>query len=109
MIDLAVTQRTIFKWVCRNFPSTDAKSDAKSQLLNIGEEVGELMRCELKGSQGIRGDDWDEQAKKEFGDVILSLLCYASLKGFDAEEVITARMKEVTVRDWLANKLTGGA
>jgi NTP pyrophosphatase (non-canonical NTP hydrolase) len=59
----------------------------EDQLLNIGEEVGELMRAVLKSKQGIRGtpEYWAEEARKEFGDIVVSLLCFAERAGFDAE------------------------
>ena len=65
-------QDQIHAWHLRNYP----KDDAESALLGIGEELGELMRVELKQTGGIRGDwnDWQTKKRKEIGDVLIGIL-----------------------------------
>jgi len=74
---ISTIQADIRTWHDANY----SQSTPEAALLGIGEELGELMRCELKQSNGIRGtfDSWQEEKKKEIGDVLISLLTFSGL------------------------------
>lgn len=65
----------IHEWHRRNYPS----GTAGSALLSIGEELGELMRAELKQAGNIRGsrEHWQAEKFKEAGDVLIGVIEYA--------------------------------
>ena|ERR1700733_6638244 len=65
-------QIEVHDWHLKNYPT----DDLRSALLGVGEELGELMRVELKQTGGIRGtfEYWQEEKRKEIGDVLIGLL-----------------------------------
>lgn len=68
----------LHEWHRRNYPTeTDRQC-----LLALGEELGELMRAELKQAGGIRGtkEHWQIEKAKECGDVLITVLEYAARK-----------------------------
>jgi NTP pyrophosphatase (non-canonical NTP hydrolase) len=102
-------QRQMGLWWARNFGHNPTDVPANS-LLAIGEELGELYRCELKSAQNIRGtpEYWREETRKEIGDVLVTLAVYAYRKGIDLSDAIADRWDVVGKRDWQKDRLTGG-
>ena len=74
-------QQEIYAWHRRNYP----KDNVIQSLLGIEEEIGELNRAELKQFGNIRGswESWQEEKKKEIGDVLIGLLNYCGFCGVD--------------------------
>jgi NTP pyrophosphatase (non-canonical NTP hydrolase) len=88
-------------WMIRNFPN----ESRVSVTLGLCEEVGEVARAVLKQEQGIRGtwEEWDNEIKKELGDVYLKLMQVAMVCGFDLDEAIAQRWEVIRQRDWVRN------
>jgi NTP pyrophosphatase (non-canonical NTP hydrolase) len=88
----------IHKWSDHNWPGRAPKD----VLCCVVEELGELMRAQSKGDQGIRGtpEHWEAEARKEYGDVLIGLLDYARNRGWDTVHVLKERWGQVRVRDW---------
>ncbi len=78
----------IHLWHIQNYP----KDDLTSAMLGLGEEIGELMRAELKQSGGIRGtwDEWQTEKKKEAGDVMIALINCCGYSGINLGDVFDA-------------------
>jgi hypothetical protein len=75
-MNIAKIVQDVHDWHVRNYPTeTDSQS-----LLAIGEEMGELMRAELKQAGNIRGtfEHWQTEKFKECGDVLIGLIEYAA-------------------------------
>jgi len=86
------------EWRAYNFPS----HTSWQMLLGIVEEVGELSHSHLKESQNIRNNENHvEQAKDSVGDILIYLLGYCSLRGFDVEDILQETWNEVKKRDWI--------
>jgi len=84
-------------WSEKNFPD----QTTWQMLLGIVEEVGELSHAHLKESQHIRTtEDHEEKAKDAVGDILIFLLGYCSLRGFDVEKILKETWDEVKKRDW---------
>jgi hypothetical protein len=66
----------------------------------MAEEAGEVARCVLKRSQGVRGtaEHWTEELKKEIGDVVITAYALCAHEGFDLEEVVKSRWEVVGAR-----------
>jgi len=88
-------------WFLANFPN----EDRVSVTLGLCEEVGEVARAVLKQHQGIRGSytEWDEEIRKELGDVYLKLLHLAYYCQIDLDEAIQERWEVIRKRDWVTN------
>ena len=86
-------------WLIYNF-SDETRVTAT---LGLCEEVGEVARAVLKQEQAIRGtwEEWDDEIKKELGDVYLKLIQVAMVCGFDLDEVIAQRWEVLRQRDWV--------
>ena len=98
-------QAKIHEWHERNYPG----DDAKDALLAVGEELGELMRCQVKQASGIRGDsqNWQGEKYKEVGDVLIGLINYCAWNGIDWEQALKDRWKTISKRDFVDNPQTG--
>lgn len=70
----------------------------------VVEEVGELFECLLtsKGYQRkTKLENWDEEElRKEFADVIFTILIMAKKFDVDIEEAIKIKMEELRGRDY---------
>jgi NTP pyrophosphatase (non-canonical NTP hydrolase) len=93
-------------WMHYNFPG----ETRVTAMLGLVEEVGELARAILKQNQGIRGtfEEWDEEIRKEIGDVMAKLEHVALLCNKDLVGVTWWRWKEVRQRDWIKNPIGHG-
>lgn len=62
---------------------------AYEMLLGLGEETGELLHCELKALQGIRGSytELKEKAGDAVADMVIYLIQFLTLSGISIEEV----------------------
>lgn len=98
-------QGEIRRWREYNFP--DGTSD--QQFLGMTEELGELAHAILKGQQGIRGYSPDDTAeiKDAVGDLMIYLICFCALNGWDTLEILQDVWDEVRKRDWQENPKTG--
>jgi len=83
MATLSELQQQIRTWHFRNFPH----DDAQSAIVGIGEECGELNRCQLKQDGKIRGTwgEWQVEKGKEIGDVVIGLLNLAGMYGISVD------------------------
>ena len=100
-MNLSELQEEISKWADHNFPN-DTREIA---VLGLAEEVGELCRAAVKGRQGIRGtvEEWEQEASKEIGDILIKLVHVCHVWGFDLEEVVGERWKVIRERNFVAN------
>lgn len=99
-------QRDIHAWHRRNFPT----DDARDSLLGIGEELGEVMRAQVKQSGNIRGtfEFWQEEKKKEIGDVLIGLLNYCEWNDISFVEALIDRWRVIGKRDYIRFPEDGG-
>lgn len=105
-MNVKLLQEQINAWHNKNF----SDSNAIRQQLNLTEEVGELSRAIIKMDQGIRGSqaDWLAEAKKEVGDVLISLSNVAGALGIDIQEAWEERWATISQRDWTKDKIQHG-
>jgi NTP pyrophosphatase (non-canonical NTP hydrolase) len=99
-------QLAIFVWHQLNYP-TETRQGA---LLAVGEELGELMRCQVKQDVAVRGtfEHWQEEKAKEVGDVLIGIINYCAHNGLDWRQCLTDRWNTISQRDFIANPETGG-
>ena len=71
-----------------------------AQLSGTAVEVSELLEMEIKGEHYDKEWCTDEKLKEEIGDVMIYLMGYASLRGFDIAECIDAAHDKNNERDW---------
>lgn len=90
------------KWVAYNFGQKGPRA-AWEPLLGIGEELGELDHAFLKAHQGVRGtkEEHAAAAKDAIGDIVIYLVDFASLAGYDIQEAVEITWKQVSCRDWI--------
>ena len=108
MKDLDIFQEEVKDWAYHNFP----KDTFADTVLGLVEEVGEVCRTIIKKNQGVRGtpEYWDEEARKELGDVFIKLLHVMVL--FDpsdgsAYRIASDRWQVIRKRDWVKYQQTG--
>ena len=102
---LKAIQDEVGVWADKNF----GKQAAYKPLLGIVEELGELTHAQLKMEQGIRiNEDHTEAAKDAIGDLMVYLMHYCYVRGFNIEEIIEMVWEEVSQRNWNKNKEIGG-
>ena len=92
-------------WQKRNFPN----ASPYQPLLGALEELGELAHAHLKMDQNIRGTFIQHfNAKKDaVGDVIIYLIHYCLLNGFQITDAMDEAWSIVRQRNWQENPLTG--
>lgn len=102
---LAAIQDAIATWSHRNFDPIDLPAST----LGLLEEAGEVARAVLKQYQEIRGtwEEWQEEIKKEIGDVFIKLCDVSDRAGLEIEDCIIDRWESVRQRDWRADSLKG--
>jgi NTP pyrophosphatase (non-canonical NTP hydrolase) len=96
-------------WTLHNWGSVE-ECPPVIAVAGAAEEMGELCRAVLKQHQNIRGtwEEWQEEIKKESGDVFLKLLDIAVRCGFDLETAVQARWETIRLRDWRKDKIGHG-
>lgn len=106
MVDLYELQYKISRWDAQNHP----KDTVADTLLGVGEELGEVMRAQVKQSGGIRGthDEWQKEIIKEIGDVMIGLMTYANKKGISVEAALLDRWNTISQRDYVKHPFDGG-
>lgn len=89
------TTGRINAWHADYFPDATTEQVA----LKVCEEAGELARAVGNLSTGTRpGVDWEQETRKECGDVFGALVAFARVAGFDLRTAIEAKVGEVTAR-----------
>jgi NTP pyrophosphatase (non-canonical NTP hydrolase) len=106
-LELGKLQAEAKVWTDHNFPN----AQPFEPLLGISEEVGELHHAWLKKFQGIRGtkSEHDSNMGDALGDIIIYMLHFANIEGFDLEFEVGKAWDIVRQRDWKANPTTGVA
>ena len=96
MGEIRELQAEVGEWLEANFDKPNIYLSA----LVLVEEVGELARALAKGADDIRGgsDFWEEQRRKEAGDVGISLMAFCYRAGIDFEDALTEGWKIVSAR-----------
>lgn len=91
-------QSTIAQWQREHFPTG---TGLIHQAVGLSEEVGELCRAILKQDQKVRGswEDWQDEIRKEVGDVGIRLMLLADAAGFDVQTCVEQRATYVMGRD----------
>lgn len=95
--DIRDLQYSINKW--RESNSTLKTSE--EALIGAFEEMGELSHAHLKCMQGIKDPiEMDVKKKDAIGDIIIFLIHYCNLHGFDLEEIILETWDHVKKRNY---------
>lgn len=89
-------QRETHEWRMEKWPDLSPMA----QLAGTDVEVSELLEMEVKGEHYDEAWANEEQFKSEIGDVMIYLMGYASLRGFDIVECIDAAQGKNQSRDW---------
>lgn len=76
-------------------------------LFNLGAEVGELLGLHAKALRDGRKFDYDQNLKKELGDVLWHVAAIAIDNGFTLEEVARSNIAKLTKRKE-ENTIQGG-
>lgn len=97
------------RWAFDNF----GIQTSGQQLYGVTEELGELAlailsslgklsHAHLKTEQGIRGTAEEHRAAKKdaIGDMVIYLMSYCNLEGFNLQSIIDETCEEVFKRDW---------
>lgn len=101
MINLEDLQCDVAQWAARNFPA----DNKVTVVLGLAEETGEMCRAALKHDQGIRGtrQEWEQELRKEAGDVMIKLLHVAHVWGFSLDQAVLERWDVISQRDFVTN------
>lgn len=67
-------------------------------LYNLGGEVGELLSLVAKGIRDGRKFDYDQNVKKELGDILWQVTAVATDHGFSLEDVAQANIHKLLSR-----------
>lgn len=67
-------------------------------LINLGGEVGELYSLLAKSIRDGAKDDFEEQVKKELGDVLWHVAAVAKDYGFTLDEIATSNIEKLSSR-----------
>jgi len=101
---LGKLQNEIRDWRRYNFPD----SNPMEQYMGIVEELGELSHVMLKEAQGIRDiGDSEAQAQDAIGDMVIFMINFCDMNGWDFEKVIATTWEQVAGRDWRNNPKNG--
>jgi len=97
-------QREQFEWSRRNF----GDKPSWQPLMGVVEELGELAHAHLKQHQGIRtNEDHTLNARDAIGDIVIYLMDYCNLHGWDLETITDEVWEKVNKRDWKKNTEDG--
>ncbi len=79
-------------WVKKNFPNTTVYDMFEGMV----EELGELAHARLKRRQGIRGtkEEHDAEEKDAIGDIAITAIHYATLRGFDVQTCVNELLED---------------
>lgn len=93
---LEVWQRRAGEWTDSRFPDDDLCRRG----LVLGEETGEVLRCIVKATQGIRGGEerWLAELPGEVADTFFCLAAIAHRAGFDLGRAIEDRWEALRQR-----------
>lgn len=99
MKDIHAVIDEVIPWVARNFPRETREMGG----LGVSEEAGEVCRAILKQAEGIRGtyEEWDDEIKKEIGDVFIKIIHISYICSFNFEEIVSNRWETISQRDWI--------
>jgi len=99
-------QKEIKEWANKNFGEDRPNY---WPLLGIGEELGELHHAFLKKEQKIRkGEElYQDAAKDALGDMLIYMMDFCAIEGFDFEDILETTWNEVKKRDWTKNPEEG--
>lgn len=102
--------RQVGTWGDYNFRHDDADDDAVATTLGLMEEAGEVARAVLKRHQNIRGSrgQWEDEARKEIGDVTIKLADVCWKLGLDFEKAVVDRWDTISRRDFRADRIGHG-
>lgn len=95
-------QSDVAQWRSTQFGAVDAVT----AMAVLAEEAGEVARCLTKKAVGIRGSDayWDDELRKELGDVVIAAIGVAIASGNDLSECVAERWATVRTRDFSADR-----
>jgi len=92
-------QNEVRPWATRNFGKR--KREAWKPLVGLMEEVGELSHAHLKQVQRVRMDeDHEAKAKDAIGDIVIFLIDYCDLRGWDIQQLVEQTWRKVKQRDY---------
>ena len=86
-------------WLTANFPNTDHME----QYIGIAEEVGELGHAVLKNKQRIRNindEEYERLATDAVGDILIYLMNFCNVHGWDLQYILNNTWEQVQRRDW---------
>lgn len=98
-------ERAVTAWATYNFPA----ATADQQLLGVVEELGELAHAVLKSQQGIRGYSEEDTAEAQdaVGDLLIFLINFCNLNGWNVLNILRDTWDEVRERDWVKWPMNG--
>ncbi len=88
-------QNALEEWHEANFPD----ATPEDMLIGVAEEVGELAHANLKRRQ-LQMPELIEKEKDAVGDIVLFLMNYCNLMGWDIRELTEKTWEEVRERDY---------
>ena len=68
--------------------------------MKFSEEAGELMGALVRREEMRDGKDWEDEIRKEMGDVMVTLLALASVLGLSLEDVMRDGVDSFLDREW---------
>lgn len=87
----------LFMAKCRE---AGAGGTQQSQVLAVAEEAGEFVGAMRRWTGQARRNGTEQEAQAELADVILSAYCMAEVMGWDADELLKAKIDKVMTRGW---------
>lgn len=95
------------RWAEKNFPGDRLKHFSPEliqgipALVGLVEEVGELAHAHLKEGQQIRMNEHHEvKAMDAVGDIVIYLMDYCNMRGWDFQSIVEQVWEEVEERSW---------
>lgn len=90
-------QKEIKEWADKNF----GDRFCHQPLLGAVEEIGELAHAHLKEEQNIRMNENHVENKMDaIGDVVIYLIDYCNVEGFDFSDILYGTWEHVKKRNW---------